>query len=174
LAIAIGAAVAESLYALIAFAGLTAVLTSYPMLKPASRAIVGVILAIVGVQLVRHRAKARDSGQHDTNRHAHYALFGFTITAINPTLAITWAVATAALHAALPASFKVYDAFPFAIGVGFGIVGWFWVLLRVMCRFRKTLSPATINRVVRGTGGVLVAAGIVIAGRALFTYAKSF
>jgi threonine/homoserine/homoserine lactone efflux protein len=168
LAIAGGAAIAEGLYAFVAFWGLTAFLTSYPMMRPVSRAIAGVVLCLVGVYLIRRRTKpAKEPNVPVVNRDAHELLFGFTITLINPTLAVTWAVAVAALDAAVSSAFGVWDAFPFALGVSVGIVGWFWVLLRIMCRFRKSLPPASLNRIMRGTGVVLVAAGLFMTGRVI-------
>jgi len=174
LAIAAGAAVAESLYALVAFWGLTAILTHYPMLRPISRVVAGAILCVVGLYLMRRRAKAAPQAERPPSRHAHDVLFGFTITMLNPTLAVTWTVASGVLHAALPTQFTELDAFPFALGVCVGIVGWFFVLLRLVCKFRKSVSPAKLDRFVRATGGVLVGCGVVMAGRALVAYAKSF
>jgi threonine/homoserine/homoserine lactone efflux protein len=171
LTIAIGAAIAEGFYALVAFWGLTAVLTSYPSVRPISRVVAGVVLCLVGVYLIRRRAKpASQRDRSGAGTRAHELGFGFTITFFNPTLVVTWTVAVAALHAALPATFSVYDAIPFAIGVSTGIVAWFWVLLRLVSRFRESASPHMLNRVIRATGGVLVAAGVFVAARAIVAW----
>jgi threonine/homoserine/homoserine lactone efflux protein len=174
LAIATGAAVAESLYALIAFWGLTAILTRYPMLRPISKLVAGAILCVVGLYLMRRRTRSAPQSERPKARHAHDVLFGFTITLLNPTLAVTWTVASGVIHAALPARFTELDAFPFALGVCVGIVSWFLVLLQLVCKFRKSVSPAKLDRFVRAAGGVLVGSGVVMAGRALFAYAKTF
>jgi threonine/homoserine/homoserine lactone efflux protein len=168
LTVAIGAAVAEGLYAGMTFWGLATILTSYPLLRPISRFVASALLCAVGAYLLLRRAKrTRRSDPGNAKRRGHQLVFGFTITALNPTLLVTWAVAAAALHAALPSSFTAWDAFPFALGVAFGITGWFWLLLRLACRFRKSVGPAAMNRVLRATGAVLVAAGVLMAGRAL-------
>src|SRR5262245_51966245 len=94
MAIATGAAIAESLYALVAFWGLTAILTRYPMLRPISRVVAGAILCLVGLYLMRRRARPALEAERHSPRHAHELLFGFTITLLNPTLAVTWTVAS--------------------------------------------------------------------------------
>jgi len=167
--IAAGAAIAESLYALVAFWGLAAVLTRYPMLRPVSRVVAGVILSCVGAYLAFRRPKAAvRSERSEPRRPGHQLLFGFSITALNPTLAVTWTVAVAALHSALGEWLTAADAVPFALGVGTGISVWFWLLLRLVRHFRLALAPRTLNKVIRGTGSVLVVAGVIMAARALF------
>ena len=168
LTIATGAAIAESLYAGVAFWGLTAVLTSYPLLRPISRLMASALLCVVGFYLIFRRTKrASRSDRRDDKRRSRQLVFGFTITALNPTLLVTWAVAATALHAVLPSSFKAWDAFPYALGVGLGITAWFWLLVRLACRFRKSFGLTTMNRILRGTGAVLVAGGLLMAGRTL-------
>jgi threonine/homoserine/homoserine lactone efflux protein len=126
------------------------------------------LLCVVGFYLIFRRTKrASRSDRRDDKRRSRQLVFGFTITALNPTLLVTWAVAATALHAVLPSSFKAWDAFPYALGVGLGITAWFWLLIRVACRFRKSFGLTTMNRILRGTGAVLVAGGLLMAGRTL-------
>jgi threonine/homoserine/homoserine lactone efflux protein len=169
MAIAAGAAIAESLYALVAFWGLATVLARYPMLRPVSRVVAGMILSLVGAYLAFRKPKpAVRSERSEPRRRGHELLFGFSITALNPTLAVTWTVAVAALHSALGEWLTGSDAVPFALGAGIGIIVWFWLLLRLVCHFRLALAPATVNKVIRGTGSVLIVAGVIMAARALF------
>jgi threonine/homoserine/homoserine lactone efflux protein len=169
MAIAAGAAIAESLYALVAFWGLAAVLARYPMLRPVSRVVAGVILSLVGAYLAFRKPRlAARSERSEPKRHGHEILFGFSITALNPTLAVTWTVAVAALHSALGEWLTGSDAIPFALGAGIGIVGWFWLLLKIVCHFRMALAPETVNKIIRGTGSILIVAGLIMAARGLF------
>jgi threonine/homoserine/homoserine lactone efflux protein len=168
LTVAIGAAIAEGLYAGVAFWGLKAVLANYPLARPISRLVASTLLCAVGLYLIFRRVKrTRKSDRGNANDRSHQLAFGFTITALNPTLLVTWAVAAATLHAALPSSFTAWDALPYAIGVGLGVVGWFWILVRLACRFRKSVGPTTMNRILQGTGVVLVTAGVLMGGRTL-------
>jgi threonine/homoserine/homoserine lactone efflux protein len=169
LAVATGAAVAESIYALIAFWGLTTVLNRYPMLRPASRVVAGVVLVLVGLYLMVRKPKpTRSSEGSGAERRAHELIFGFTITIVNPTLFVTWTVAVAALHSVLSRYFQFIDGPAFAIGAGIGIVAWFWLLLKLVCRFRRGLSPETLQRVIHVTGAILSLIGLVVVIRSLF------
>jgi threonine/homoserine/homoserine lactone efflux protein len=169
MAIAAGAAFAESLYALVAFWGLAALLTRYPVLRPISRLVAGAVLGLVGAYLAfRKRRPAVRSERADARHLVHEVLFGFTISALNPTLVVTWGAAIAALHAALGEWLSGSDAVPFALGACIGITVWFWLLLRLVGHFRREVAPGTVNKVIRGTGGTLVVAGLIVATNALF------
>jgi threonine/homoserine/homoserine lactone efflux protein len=166
--VAIGAGVAESIYALFAFWGLATVFTRYPLLLPASRALGAAVLILVGIYFLRRKSPQQEThAVPNVRQHKHRILFGFTITALNPTLAVTWTAAIAALHAAVTSRFAPFDAVPFGVGALVGIVSWFWLLLKLVRRFRAHLQPATMNRVVRGMGGALVMLGVLLAGRTL-------
>jgi threonine/homoserine/homoserine lactone efflux protein len=169
MAIAAGAAFAESLYALVAFWGLAALLTRYPMLRPVSRLVAGVVLGLVGAYLAFRKPKRAVRSERAEARHlVQEVLFGFTVTALNPTLVVTWGVAIAALHSALGELFTGSDAVPFALGACIGITVWFWLLLKLVGHFRRAVAPETVNKVIRRTGGILVAAGSIVAVNALF------
>ena len=94
---------------------------------------------------------------------------GFTITALNPTLAVTWTAAVAALHSALPVTFTVWDAPIFAAGAGAGIVLWFWSMLKLVRQFQAQLGPTTVDHLIKGMGGALVMVGAFLAGRTLLS-----
>ena len=56
-------------------------------------------------------------------------LFGFSLTAVNPTLVVTWTAAVGAAHSMGVLRVRALDAFPFAAGAGTGIVAWFVLFL---------------------------------------------
>jgi threonine/homoserine/homoserine lactone efflux protein len=168
LCVAVGAAFAESIYAALAFWGLAHLFISYPMIVPASRLLGGGVLIIIGLHfaLRHHRIQSAPRLEH-INHDGRYLLFGFTITFFNPTLAVTWTAAIAAIHSVLPAHYTPIDALPFALGSCLGIVGWFWVLIRVICRFRMKVRLTPLSYVLRMTGGVLIIVGTVVTVRTL-------
>lgn len=168
--IAVGAAIAESLYALVAFWGMATLFARYPLVLPVSRIVGGMVLVLVGLYfLVRgSKADAPAKEKSGAGRDRGRLFFGFSITALNPTLAATWTTAVGALHSAFaPGAFTALDALPFAGGVGAGIVGWFWLLLRVVRHFGKKLRPGGVSVLVRALGGVLMVLGALLASRTL-------
>jgi putative LysE/RhtB family amino acid efflux pump len=167
--VAFGGALAESLYAFLAFAGFTAAVLRLPALMWASRLVGGVLVAAVGVYLVVGRRKATSATPSRAGptplgrRWAH----GFGSAILNPTLFVTWTSIVGVLHATSLFEMHTRDALPFALGVGLGVLGWFAVLIKVARRFRARLTPIALARALRGAGWVMIAMGAVLAGRAL-------
>ncbi|HEU4408081.1 MAG TPA: LysE family transporter [Polyangiaceae bacterium] len=159
--VALGAALAEGLYAFVTFWGFAELLRRYPLVVPVSRALGSLVLLGAGTYLfVRgRRSDERGPASKPAKRGGKF-LLGFTITALNPTLLVTWTAAVTALSSALGHGLRTGDALPFAAGAGAGIVGWFSVLLVLMRRYREKFSPATLDRVVRGAGALLVCLGL--------------
>jgi threonine/homoserine/homoserine lactone efflux protein len=160
--VAFGAALAESLYAFVTFWGFAELLRRYPLVVPVSRALGSILLLGAGAYLCL-RGRRDDRGpQSDpsTTKRGGKFLLGFTITALNPTLLVTWTAAVTALSSALGHGLRTRDAPPFAAGACAGIVGWFSLLLVLMRRYRRNFSPSTLDRVVRGAGALLVCLGL--------------
>jgi threonine/homoserine/homoserine lactone efflux protein len=166
--VAAGGALAEGLYALLAFWGLSTVLASYPMVLPASRLVGAALLLALGLVmlLVRARAAAPRPEQPRRGNKRSFAL-GFLITAINPTLIITWTTAVAALEASGALVMDRAQAPPFAAAVCCGIVAWFLTLLWLVGRWRSRVSPQALERFKRVMGAVLVVTGGWILARVL-------
>jgi threonine/homoserine/homoserine lactone efflux protein len=158
--IALGSAVAESAYALMAFVGLTTVLVRFPHLLPATHAIGIGIIVIVGFYFLLKKPRHPQTKQDASPKHAKW-LLGFTITAVNPTLLVTWTAAITAVHATGWLRTAHVDAFPFAAGVGGGIVTWFLTLLWIVGRMRDRFRPELADRAVRAMGGLFVLGGLV-------------
>lgn len=158
LMVAIGAALAESAYAALAFWGLTRIFGKYPELLPLSRVLAGAVLLLVGAYFAVRRFRSR--GSRKTSEHAgrHVAL-GFTMTLFNPTLIATWAAAIAALHALVQTRYAPSDTLPFAMGSCLGIITWFWLLIRIICRIKNHVGLKLLEHVVRAMGGALFLAG---------------
>ena len=163
--IAIGAAVAEAVYAGLAFLGLTAALERYPILVPASRLMGCVILCGLGVYfIVRRPKKKEERAQGDKHVPATTALrsafLGLSVTAVNPTLLVTWTAAVGAAESTGFLRVSKLDALPFAGGVLCGIIAWFATFLWLLVKFQKKLRPESIDKVIRWMGVVLLVLGI--------------
>jgi threonine/homoserine/homoserine lactone efflux protein len=168
LCVAVGAAFAESIYAALAFWGLSRLFGNYPMIIPASRLFGSGVLILIGLYFALRHNRIRSAPRLEHIHHeGRYLLFGFTITFFNPTLAVTWTAAIAALHTLVPAHYTPVDTLPFAMGSCLGIIGWFWLLIRVICRFRTKVHLAPLNYVLKTTGGAMIIVGTVMTVRTL-------
>jgi threonine/homoserine/homoserine lactone efflux protein len=176
--IAAGAAAAESMYAFMAFWGLSAVLSRYPMLLPASRLVGALVLFGLGLYFIVRKSRPPDAapaataqaaGAGGVPRRVAYrnVLFGLSLTAVNPTLLVTWTAAVSAAHSMGALRVWTLDAFPFAAGAAGGIVGWFALFLWLLSHFRSRVKPEAIDRFIRWMGGLLIVVGIGLAIRAV-------
>jgi threonine/homoserine/homoserine lactone efflux protein len=172
--IAIGSAVAESVYAYLAFWGFSAFLTKYKWIELVSTGAAALILSGVGLRFMFRKAPAdqpADGAPRHVGKKRNFTL-GFLLTALNPTLIATWTAAVTTVYSLQIVDFDESGALPFSIGAATGIVTWFALLLYLLKRFRARVSPGVLNRVVRVMGGFLVLLALGIAVR--FTYRTFF
>ncbi len=165
--LALGAALAESVYAYLAFWGFSALLVRYTWVVPASRAAAAVLLSALGLHLAR---KPRNTSgavpPPDPNvGNKRSFLLGFTITALNPTLIATWTAAVTLLFSLDIVHFDKGSALPFSIGASTGIASWFSTLLFLLARFRNHVSAGRLSTVLRSMGVLLVLLGVSFALR---------
>ncbi len=165
--VAVGGALAESFYALLAFWGLSTVLARYPVVLPVSRAVGAGLLLALGLVMLLGRTRPAAPRDAPARGNKRSLLLGFLVTAVNPTLIVTWTAAVAALHATGLLAMERAQALPFAAAAGVGIVAWFLTLLWLVNKWRSRVSPDAMRRFRRGMGGVLVALGGWMALRAL-------
>jgi threonine/homoserine/homoserine lactone efflux protein len=168
LCIAGGAAVAESAYAFMAFWGITSVLNRFPGILRASRILGCAILVALGLYFFFRKRKEAVRPEDPIERVGYKnVLFGFSVTAANPTLIVTWTAAVSAAHSTGILRVRAFDAFPFAAGVVTGIVSWFAILLWLLSHFRTKVNPRTIDRAIRVMGILLVVLGVAFAIRVI-------
>jgi threonine/homoserine/homoserine lactone efflux protein len=135
----------------------------------AARLVGAALIIVVGVYLVVSRTSAhRQKQAADDDRQAHRWLRGFASAIFNPTLLVTWTTVVAALHAMSLLRMRGIDALPFALGVGAGIMGWFFLLVKLVQRFRDRLHPESLDRLVKGMGWAMIALGAVVMSRVAF------
>jgi threonine/homoserine/homoserine lactone efflux protein len=153
LRIGLGAAAAEGLYAAIAFWGFTTFLASHAFVVPLSHAVTAIVLAAVGVRFVFWKPS---EGKDTRENKAGTALLGFSVSAINPTLLLTWSAAVAALYSrGLKEPSSAY-AIPFGLCAAAGIGSWFLTLVALFKRYGDKLPRAAMTWVIRVMGLVLV------------------
>jgi threonine/homoserine/homoserine lactone efflux protein len=153
LRIGLGAAVAEGLYAGIAFWGFTTFLANHAIVAPLSRAVTAIVLAAIGVRFMFWKPKEEKDTQENK---AGTALLGFSVSAINPTLLLTWSAAVAALYSRGLGEPSPLYAIPFGLSAAAGIGGWFVTLTVLFKRYGGKLPQEALTWIIRCMGLVLV------------------
>ncbi|MGH7281329.1 MAG: LysE family translocator [Polyangiaceae bacterium] len=173
--ISIGASVAEAFYAYLAFWGFSTVLGSFPGLIPASRLVGAGILVALGVYLVLRKSKTPEQAKARDQSNAvgvRNILLGFSMTIVNPTLIVTWTAAVGAAHSTGLLRMFQRDAWTFSLGVLAGINSWFAILLVLLGRFKKKVTPDTLDKVIRGIGVALLVLGSIFAVRTVWRWSS--
>jgi threonine/homoserine/homoserine lactone efflux protein len=161
--LALGAALAESVYAYLAFWGFSAFLTSYPWIEKTARFGASVLLIALGVHFYRKRPTMAENSPRPAGVGNKRSFFlGFTITALNPTLIATWTFTVTTVYSFGLVKFDSTNALPFSLGAFSGIVGWFATLLYLLNRFRSSVPGVALNRVLNVMGVVLIVVGLAI------------
>jgi threonine/homoserine/homoserine lactone efflux protein len=166
--IAAGAAAAESVYVFMAFWGLTSVLGRFPMLLPATRLVGSTLLIGIGAHFVLRKEKAREPSIRGPEQAGlRNIAFGASLTALNPSLLVTWTAAVSVAHATGLLTVRTSGAVPFALGSAIGIVGWFAILLWLLSHFGDRIQPRSIDRLIRWMGGLLMGVGVLLLVRGI-------
>jgi len=166
--LAIGAAIAESVYAYFAYWGFSELLSHNRWIEPVTRTVAAVLLIGLGLHFTFGRKKTQDIDPELVEQKKNVGnkrsfLLGFTITALNPALIATWSAAVTTLHSFDAVDFAPKHALPFSVGVLFGIAVWFSILLVILGRFRGRFQRTTLDKMVRAMGVFLVLLGLYFA-----------
>jgi len=165
--IGVGGAVAEALYAFLAFWGFSTYLTKYPIIDPISRSVAAVILIGLGISFSRYRGAREADPKKVADSHPKSLLLGFSITALNPTLIATWTAATTTLYSSDLVKLEPGSALPFALGALLGIGGWFALLTELLRRYRGRFDRKKLGNFVRGIGWLILLLGLYFAYKAI-------
>jgi threonine/homoserine/homoserine lactone efflux protein len=171
--IAMGAAVAEAIYAFLAFWGFSAGLSRYPTLIPATRLVGCAILIGLGIYLAFRTPKSKEAAQlKDKSKvvGARNILLGFSMTVVNPTLLVTWTAVVGAAHSTGILEMQPHDALPFSIGVCSGIISWFALMLTLLARFHNRMKQERMHKVIKAIGLALIVLGSAFAVRVLWKW----
>jgi threonine/homoserine/homoserine lactone efflux protein len=165
LRIALGAALAEGIYAFLAFWGFATFLTRYRLVLPISHAVTAAILLALGVRFVFFKVK----DEKIQPREARPARFwvGFSISALNPTLLASWGAVTTFLFSKQLVELTPILAVPFGAFAAVGVGLWGLMMVTLLKRYRSRLPNTVLTWIVRGMGllliGVAVWSGVELA-----------
>jgi threonine/homoserine/homoserine lactone efflux protein len=155
--VALGAAAAEAFYAGFAFWGYTTLFARHPLLAPVSQAVSAVVLLVVGAGFAVWSPK--DKSDVRENR-AGTVLLGLTVSALNPTLLVTWTAAVAFVYSKGLRGIPSFAAVPFGACAGAGVAAWNFVLVRLLRKYEGKAPRAVVTWAVRLLGFVLVGLGL--------------
>ncbi len=160
--LSVGAALAEAAWCLLAMLGAEQIMTRWPGAEGIARIVGAVILLVLGIYFLTRKASVPISDDNSVPEENLFKDFwiGFSLVAGNISVPLNW---LAILTIAVGLGFHPYagNALVFVIGVAFGIVSWFSVLLKLLDIFRNKFAPARIQWIMRGMGLLLIVTGIV-------------
>ncbi len=157
--IGIGGALAEGVYAFLAFFGFSKYLAPYPWIEPVSRAVAAAILIGLGISFMRYKG-ARSADDKPAASMPQSFFLGLTVTLLNPTLIATWTATTTAVHSTNLVVMTPDDALPFALGATLGIGSWFSLFVLIMKRYKERFHPETLEKIIRVIGVFILGLGL--------------
>lgn len=153
--IGVGAAVAEGLYAGIAFFAFAA-LSASPSVRPVADAVTMVVLIALGLHFARWRYRERKSPARKSRRGWW---IGFSISIVNPTLLVTWGAVVAVLIGRGVGVPSASLALPFGLGAAAGVASWELLFVHFVKRLGPRFTGHTLQWVVRAVGIALIGVG---------------
>jgi len=163
--IAHGAAIAETIYCALAMAGVSELMRRYAIVETIARGVGVVILIALGVHFVRFRIQPEAVAATPKPRGRPFVL-GFSISAANPVLVITWSGSIATLLSFARVRFDLAERGLFVVGVLSGMLAWFHLFLWMLRRWRDRVTLRAAQWSVRIAGGLMIA--IALWGARLF------
>jgi threonine/homoserine/homoserine lactone efflux protein len=154
--LALGAAAAEGIYAGVAFWGFTSLLARHPLVVPISHATAAVVLVGLGLRFSVWKPKQGKESEDP----AGALLLGFSMSAFNPTLLLTWGAAVAFLYSKGFGRGSSVDAIAFGVSAAAGVGGWFVLLVTIMHKLEGKLPQEVFTWTIRALGVVLVGLGV--------------
>ncbi|MHB8764046.1 MAG: LysE family translocator [Deferrisomatales bacterium] len=160
LALASGAALVEGAWCLVVLQGVGHLFTRWPAAATVAKTFGGVLLVCLGVFfLTRHTTPLDQQAAlaAPPRRLRDEFLLGATLVGVNPAIPVNWlaAVTVAVSIGLVPAVTPP----AFALGVTFGVVAWFALLLRVLIGFRQRLRASVLDCVPHMLGILLIGGG---------------
>jgi threonine/homoserine/homoserine lactone efflux protein len=160
LRIAFGAAIAEGVYASLAFWGFATFLARHALVLPISHGITAIVLCGLGARFLFYKQKKEEEASKEGKEPRPGSFWvGFSIAAFNPTLLATWGAVTTFLYARQLVRFTPLLAIPFGVCAAAGIAVWGLTVVALLKRFRNHLPRAALTWLVRTMGIVLIGVG---------------
>jgi threonine/homoserine/homoserine lactone efflux protein len=156
--IGLGAALAEGIYAGLAFWGFATFLPQHRLVAPISQGATSILLVVLGVRFVFWQPPEETADPRESKGGTIF--LGFSISALNPTLLVTWTAVVAFLHSRGVERHSGIFAIPFGGCVAIGVAAWFGCLVEILRAFKNKLPFRVFRWVIRAMGVALVALGI--------------
>jgi threonine/homoserine/homoserine lactone efflux protein len=160
LRIALGAAVAEGIYAFLAFWGFATFLARYALILPISHGVTAVILCGLGARFLFFKQKKEEEAKAGDEAKPGRFWVGFSVAGLNPTLLATWGAVTTFLYARQLVHFTGLLAIPFGVFAAAGIATWGLSVVLLLKRFKNNLPRPVLTWIVRSMGVVLIGIGL--------------
>lgn len=156
LRIGLGAAVAEGIYAGVAFWGFTTFLAQHRWVIPVSRGATAALLMGLGVRFALWRPADR---KNDSEHRGGTAFVGFTVAALNPTLLLTWSAVVALAYSRGLGGQPALVCVPFGACAAAGVAGWVSSFVPLLRAGDGKLPRAATTWLVRAIGLALIGLG---------------
>jgi threonine/homoserine/homoserine lactone efflux protein len=153
---AYGAAVAEGIYAFLAFWGFATFLARHAIVLPISHGVTGAIMLGLGLHFLRFKLDHERSSEPGPEGARGPFWVGLSIAALNPTLLASWSAVTTFLYSRQIVQMTGLLAVPFGAFAGLGIALWAVAIVALLRKFRDHFPRSAITWVVRAMGLVLV------------------
>lgn len=155
--IALGAAMAETIYCALAMAGVSELMSRYAVVETIARAVGVVILLGLGVHFARFTMKSEPRAVKESVRFGGPFALGFAVSAANPVLIITWSGSIATLLAFAHLRFDVAQRAVFVLAVFAGMFSWFHLFLALLRRYQARVTLRAAQWSVRVAGSAMIA-----------------
>jgi len=160
LAFAAGSVLAEGLACLGAIWGVELALYTVPHLKRILEWGGMLLLFGIGVYFIVGRVPSESETDEfprtDAASLGGQTVFGFSLTAFNPTLIATWTTVLGVVLSMTSLEFAFWQKWTVPIAVMFGEVLWFAILVAVARRYGARVDQKIIDWLIRGIGVLLV------------------
>jgi putative LysE/RhtB family amino acid efflux pump len=172
IAVGLGGAIADGLYAAAGVLGVTPVLKTYPSVPPILYAVSGAVLLIYGFLTARSQPVApaqpvpeERPSESTMNRREMWSGFtvGMALIILNPAAIVTWVVIIGQI---IPDTTTAYEGIACSIGVVGGSFGWFALVAHLTQKGKSVLGEkaAWIPRLV---GIALMVYSVYLLGKAI-------
>jgi threonine/homoserine/homoserine lactone efflux protein len=158
LRIGIGAGLAEGIYAGIAFWGFTTFLARNAVVVPISQSAATVVLTSLGVWFMFWHPSEKKEEERDGT--AGTVMLGFSVSALNPTLLVTWSAAVAFLYSKGLGQLPPEAGVPFGACASAGIASWIACLVALLRRYHGKVPARVMTWIIRAMGVGLLGLGL--------------
>ena len=156
-----GSAIMEMIYCSIALIFIGAILSHSARIKVFSEIVSIIIFLVIGIYLYKTKPARKvvvEVEQVSMQEKTESFLTGFILTALNPTIILTWSAVVAALLSLNVLKISNYfDVVLFTLSAGLGTITGTLFMIFIVHRFRINFSPKVIGTVLKLSGIVLVA-----------------